>query len=362
MPSASVEVAQPVVTDHDARACRESLRVGSRSFHAAAFLLPRSFREPAAALYAFCRTADDAVDDSQRPERDLQRMHRRLDAIYAGIPGSAAEDRAMADVVRQHDLPKALLEALFEGFAWDVEGRRYPTASSLYDYAARVAGSVGVMMAVLMDVRRPDLLARAADLGVAMQLTNIARDVGEDARAGRLYLPLEWLHEEGIDPEAFLRDPRFSPGLARITGRLLEHAETLYRRADSGIAGLPGRCRPAIHAARLLYAEIGREVARQGYDSVSQRAVVSGGRKLRLLSARLPGCARAGAPLLGEPVLDETAFLVTSATREDAVPGGDASLLGRVERKYVWVLDLFEQMERRDRMRAQQRLLDETAA
>ena len=362
MPSTSVEVAQTVVTDDDTRACRESLRVGSRSFHAAAFLLPRFFREPAAALYAFCRTADDAVDDSQRPERDLQRMHRRLDAIYAGIPGSAPEDRAMADVVRQYDLPKTLLQALFDGFAWDVEGRRYPTVSSLYDYAARVAGSVGVMMAVLMGVRRPDMLARAADLGVAMQLTNIARDVGEDARAGRLYLPLEWLDDEGMDADAFLRDPRFSPGLARITGRLLAHADTLYRRADSGIAGLPGRCRPAIRAARLLYAEIGHEVARQGYDSVSRRAVVSGGRKLRLLSTRLPVCGCADASLLGLPVLDETAFLVASAAREMALADERASLLTRVERKYVWVLDLFEDMERRDRVRAQRRLVDETVA
>lgn len=362
MSSTSVEFARPVVDDHDARACRESLRVGSRSFHAAAFLLPRSFREPAAALYAFCRTADDAVDDSQCPERDLQRMHRRLDAIYAGIPGRAPEDRALADVVRQYDLPKALLQALFEGFAWDVDGRRYPSISSLYDYAARVAGTVGVMMAVLMGVRQRDMLARAADLGVAMQLTNIARDVGEDARAGRLYLPLEWLDDEGIDPADFLDDPRFSPGIARVTGRLLEHAAGLYRRADSGIAGLPGRCRPAIHAARLLYAEIGHEVARQGYDSVSRRAVVTGGRKLRLLSARLPGCARAKAPLLDEPVLDETAFLVEAAARADAVAAGEESLLGRVERKYVWVLDLFEEMERRDRMRSERRLLDESAA
>ena len=124
-------------------------------------------------------------------------------------------------------------------------------------YAARVAGSVGAMMTVLMGIRDPATLARACDLGVAMQLTNIARDVGEDARSGRLYLPRAWLRAEGIDPDAWLAAPIFTPAIGHVVARLLRAADQLYRRAEDGIAGLPRGCRPAIFAARHIYAAIG---------------------------------------------------------------------------------------------------------
>ncbi len=122
-------------------------------------------------------------------------------------------------VVRRSPCRAPCLDALLEGFAWDAAGRRYDTLDDLLDYAARVAGAVGAMMAVLMGVRDPALLARACDLGVAMQLTNIARDVGEDARAGRLYLPLAWLREAGIDPDAFLADPALQSRFGRCGAR-----------------------------------------------------------------------------------------------------------------------------------------------
>ena len=177
------------VHSSDLVSCRKKLKVGSRSFHAAAMLLPRSFCEPAAVLYAFCRLADDAVDDNPDPAAGLRELHRRLDGVYSEVPFPCTADRALARVVRRHGIPKAVFEAMFEGFAWDAERRRYETLDDLLDYAARVAGTVGVMMALLMGVRDRDRLARAADLGAAMQLSNIARDCGEDARMGRVYLP-----------------------------------------------------------------------------------------------------------------------------------------------------------------------------
>jgi phytoene synthase len=202
-----------------------------------------------------------------------------------------------------------LPEALIEGLAWDSEARRYATLSDLRAYSARVAGTVGAMMTVLMGVRDPAVLARACDLGVAMQLTNIARDVGEDARAGRLFLPLDWLRAEGIDPDAFMRAPAFSPALGRVVMRLLFEAELLYDRAAWGIRGLPTGVRPAIRAARMLYREIGRELARHGHDSVTRRAVVPGWRKRVLLAEALLGfdCPEAGR---GAPALPETQYLV----------------------------------------------------
>ena len=154
--------------------------------------------------------ADDAIDRTAAPRRRLRSLHERLDRIYRGMPVDHPADRAFAAVVERHLIPRALPEALLEGFAWDLNARRYDTIEDLHGYAARVAGCVGVMMTLVMGRRDPAILARACDLGIAMQFTNIARDVGEDARAGRLYLPQQWLREVNIGPNAFLARPAFS--------------------------------------------------------------------------------------------------------------------------------------------------------
>ncbi len=325
----------------DLAACRAAIRHGSKSFHAASRLLPARVRDPALALYAFCRLADDAVDlNAEKPAAVLSLMDR-LDRAYAGRPVDNPADRAFAAMVAEHAMPRALPEALLEGFAWDATGRRYATLSDLRAYAARVAAAVGAMMTVLMGVRDADALARACDLGVAMQLTNIARDVGEDAVEGRLYLPLDWLAEAGMDPEAFLAFPTATPALAVVVRRLLGEAQRLYFRAEAGIAALPIAARPAIFAARLIYAEIGREVRASGYDSVSRRAVTSGGRKAALAAEAL---VRAGVssimprnPVLHAPPLPETAFLVAAAAQ--AAPG-----VARADN----LTSIFRELRRRD--------------
>jgi phytoene synthase len=337
--------------EHDRDVCQDSLKGGSKSFHAASLLLPAGFRADATALYAFCRLADDAIDDQADPTAALVGLRARLDAVYEGQPTSHPADRALAAVVRRHALPRALPEALLEGFAWDAEGRRYEGLDGVIAYSSRVAGAVGAMMAVLMGARDPAMLARASDLGVAMQLTNIARDVGEDAAAGRLYLPLAWLREAGVDPEAFLARPVATPALAGVVRRLLDVAEDLYRRADSGIARLPWRCRPGIYAARVLYREIGREVLRRHCDSVSGRAVVSGRRKLTLLGY-LPMAWVLPAPRLNAEVLAQNRFLVEAVESVEApaaAAGGLLAPLARAEHKVVWVIELFQELERRDR-------------
>jgi phytoene synthase len=332
--------------------CRELLRTGSRTFDAASRVLPSRIRLPAAALYAFCRLADDAVDiDCESPEAALAILRERLEAAYSPAPMDHPVDRAFADVVAAFSIPRELPLALLEGFSWDGAGRRYATLADLEAYGARVAGTVGAMMAVLMGARAPHVLARACDLGVAMQLTNIARDVGEDARAGRLYLPTDWLREEGIDPDAFVANPVFTPAIGRVVARLLAAAEPLYARAADGIAALPSGCRPGMDAARRLYAEIGGEVARRGYDSVSSRAVVPAVRKSRLLVAALgssldpmrrpPEAERAPPPL---PAVRHLVDAVASAPSPDVV--GTRGFADGV----VWMLMLFERLERRERV------------
>jgi phytoene synthase len=349
MPMLSPEIR--LATKADRRACRQKIRTGSKSFAAASLLLPAGLREASTALYAFCRLSDDLIDEEGGSAKAIADLRDRLARAYEGCPADDPVDRAFADMVTRFALPQALPEALIDGLAWDVIGVCCEDVSDLYAYAARVAGSVGAMMTVLMGVRDASMLARACDLGVAMQLSNIARDVGEDARAGRLYLPRSWLREEGIDPEVWLRQPVFTPEIAAVVSRLLSLAEELYDRADSGIRGLPASCRPAIFAARYLYREIGEEVAKRGYDSVSARARVSGRRKIALIGRALAKAAPGGAPASDVPPLGETAYLVQAAAQS---AGFAAAGIGRVARRILWVAELFVSLDARQRLSREQ--------
>ena len=344
MPRRSTDTPHATAADH--AACTALLREGSRTFHAASMLLPGEAREAATAMYAFCRVADDAVDVDGGRIHALAQLRERLSCLYAGKPMPFAPDVAFADVVRRFGIPQALPEALLEGFEWDVLGRRYHDFPELCGYAARVAGTVGAMMCLMMGVRSPRALARACDLGVAMQLTNIARDVGEDARAGRLYLPLDWLRAAGIDPDDWMRRPAFVPQLVPVMRRLLAEADVLYVRAAAGIRELPLSCRPGMEAARILYAQIGREVERAGHDSVSRRAVVPGFRKVVLagkaavtgLLPRSPG---------GWPALRPARYLVDAAVSHDL--GVDAAVRRTLDDRVEWLVNLFHRLETRDR-------------
>ena len=344
----------------DLAACRAALRHGSKTFLAASMLLPRRVHEPASALYAFCRLADDAVDgqdggqqraSASAPQpaerRAVEHLRERIRLAYAGMPQAHAADRALAAVVAHHGIPQALFDALLEGFEWDLQGRRYDSIESLHDYAARVAGTVGAMMALLMGVRTAEGLARACDLGVAMQLSNIARDVGEDARMGRLYLPRHWLAEAGIDADAWLAQPLFSPALGSVVQRLLDAADALYRRVDAGVARLPLACRPGINAARFLYADIGHAVARGGLDSVASRARVPASRKawllLRALAQLTPSASAVAAP-----PLPANRFLVDAGVASCA-PSTQKPQRRSVSDRVVWTAELFARLEQRDR-------------
>jgi phytoene synthase len=321
--------------------CRQMIRAGSKTFYTASLLLPQRVCDAARSLYAFCRVADDLVDASHDPRAAVDELLGRLDRIYRGQPDNQPADRAFADVSARFAIPREIPEALIEGFVWDATGRCYETLGDLHAYAVRVAGTVGAMMSLVMQVRQPSAIARACDLGVAMQLTNIARDVGEDAHNGRLYLPRQWLAEEGLEAAAFLRQPTASPALAALIQRLLGEADVLYARSLAGIAMLPAACRPSIHAARVLYAEIGREVERNGCDSVSRRAVVSTPRKLRLLGVAIAASLR-GAADHAAPAVPQAQFLVDAVSR-----AGEPQRPPRTfDERAQWLTDLFIRLEK----------------
>ncbi len=296
----------------DVATCTAILREGSKSFALAGRVLPQRLRGPVNAVYAFCRQADDAIDTADAPAKAVQQLRLRLDHLYDGAVWTDPVDRALAPVLRQFELPRALFEALLEGFVWDATGRTYATLADLHAYNARVASSVGVIMTRLMGVRDPQVLARACDLGAAMQLTNIARDVGEDARLGRLYLPTTWLQADLPNWHAWLAQPKFHPAIAHATQKLLDEAAWLYERAEEGVAHLPADCRMAIQAARLIYADIGRGVRQRGYNNVDMRAVVPWSRKIWLLCRA--STARWQRPkVLDNACLPQMAFLVANA-------------------------------------------------
>lgn len=301
----------------DLEACARILAAGSKSFAAASLLLPKRMRGAASAFYAFCRVADDLVDFSDDPKLAVVELGARLDRIYAGTPDADPVDRAFARVIEAHTIPRAVVDALIEGFEWDASERAYESLSDVLAYCARVASAVGVVMTMLMGPRDPRTLTRACDLGAAMQLTNICRDVAEDAGRGRLYLPAEWLRERGIDPAHFvahLDDYVGDARVAEIIEALLQVADEHYMRADAGIALLPRDSRAAIRAARLIYADIGRELRKQGCDPTRGRAHTSKARKLWLLARALIRRTPTSTPDRRDaPVIEECRFLVDQA-------------------------------------------------
>ncbi len=205
---------------------RAMMGEGSKSFAQAAALFDRETRAGAYLLYAWCRHCDDVIDGQElghgRETPTPAEQRRRLDGLYAqtrsALAGEPQPDpvfAAFGAVAQRYASPPESALALIDGFAMDVEGRAYRTLDELLLYCWRVAGVVGVMMAHVMGVREAETLRRAQDLGLAFQLTNIARDIVEDAGVGRVYLPGEWLRAAGIQPGNY---PRLLIGSAPLRG------------------------------------------------------------------------------------------------------------------------------------------------
>lgn len=269
---------------------RTSIAKGSKSFAAASRLFGRPMRERAWLLYAWCRACDDLIDGQDhggamalvvdRAER-LAAMRAMVDAAFAGqATGQTAFD-CLAAVAAECALPRRYAVDLLGGFALDAGDWRPETEEDLLRYCYHVAGAVGCMMAIVMGVGPDDedVLDRACDLGLAFQLANIARDVTEDAGAGRCYLPRAWLREaglDGVDPGA--RDAR--PALAMLTARLATMAGRYEASARIGTPALPFRAAWAVLAAAGIYGGIARKVAAEGSRALDRRAGTSGTEKL----------------------------------------------------------------------------------
>jgi phytoene synthase len=271
---------------------RDTIARGSKSFAAASKLFDPVTRERAWLLYAWCRACDDLADGQdlghgmQRVEDAPARLAliraRTADALAGRATGDPAFD-ALGVVAAEVGLPHALVYDVIDGFQLDADDWRPVTERDLYQYCYHVAGAVGGLMAVVMgvDPADRDTLDRACDLGLAFQLANIARDVGEDAAAGRCYLPRDWLGELNVDPVDPLATPDKVAVLARrMAARAVRHEDS----ARVGAARLPWRSAWAVLAAADIYGGIARKVAAAGPQAWERRQTTSKGEKLAAIA------------------------------------------------------------------------------
>lgn len=281
-----------------AAAARLAISRGSKSFALASLLFRPQMKRHAHMLYAWCRHCDDVVDgqnlgfrindaaDAHVPSgADLEKLRAETIRAIAGGDVDGVAFRALKEVVTATHMPADLPLDLLRGFEMDVAAREYAALNDVLEYAYHVAGVVGVMMAVVMGVPATDedTLNRAADLGIAFQLTNICRDVIDDARLGRIYLPHDWLREVGVvpTPEAVLA-PANRHAVWTVALRLLDEADRYYRSAGPGVRRLPIRAGFAVAAARGVYRDIGRVVRQRRSKAWDIRARTSRRRKLAL--------------------------------------------------------------------------------
>lgn len=299
-----------------------AIRAGSKSFALAARLFDPATRDLVWDLYTWCRHCDDVVDGQVlgHGHTTLADLDGRLAALragtaaaFAGTAGDRGPFAALCRVVTATQLPPAFANDHLAGFAMDARGRRYETIDDTLDYAYHVAGVVGLMMAWVMGVRERAVLCRASDLGLAFQLSNIARDVGDDLRAGRVYLPAQWLHDAGVSLVAGAPlDPTSAAAVAPVVARLLAEAERYYDSAWHGVPHLPGRSAWAVATARLIYRDIGRAVANRDAEAWTSRTTVGTALKLaRLVQA---GLATAWTKTLGDRTAPPRAHLFTPST------------------------------------------------
>lgn len=280
----------------------ETIARGSKSFAAASKLFDRRTRDRAWLLYAWCRHCDDVMD-GQALGGEMQAVDdpaTRLATIRVGTARALAGETvgempfdAIGTVSRETNLPRAFIEDHLEGFALDAQDWRPRTENDLLRYSYHVAGAVGCMMAVIMgvDPADEDTLDRASDLGIAFQLANIARDLAEDARAGRCYLPQEWLAELDVPPGEHMR-PIYRARMAAAARWLLQLVEEYEASARVGAARLPPRSRWAVLSAAGIYGDIAREVARRGERAWDTRVATSKADKLRWIGRSGLGALR----------------------------------------------------------------------
>jgi phytoene synthase len=263
------------------------MKKGSKTFSFAAKLFNRDSREGAEFLYTWCRACDDAVDNEPNPQRALEKLKTLRENTSRAFRDASTNDldltfTAFSILNRRHGIEEAHAQALLDGMQMDVEGAVIPDDETLRLYCYRVAGVVGLMMSKVMGVTDSRAERHAIDTGLAMQMTNIARDIREDLDRNRVYLPTTWLTPSAhlaVTNRALAFD---GAAFAPLAKRLVDEAEDLYASGEAGLRYLPLRAALAVGCAQAIYREIGRQVVKRGARAWDTRTVVSLPRKVWL--------------------------------------------------------------------------------
>ncbi len=266
--------------------CLEWMSEHSKSFYFASRFLPNDQRRSVSALYAFCRLTDDLVDEAD-PGTSKTELNNSLDELKSiiiklnqGYTSSNPILQAFGDTIKRHNIPVHYMHELIEGIRMDLNVSKYNTDEELDLYMFRVASTVGLMMThIFLDNPSPETLERASDLGKAMQLTNILRDVKEDFERGRIYLPKVTRDLYRVS-ETDLKGEVTNETLQKLIEFEIVRAKNFYARAELGIKDLPPTAAYTIKVASKVYGEILNEIKRMDYQILHQRAIVSKLRKV----------------------------------------------------------------------------------
>ncbi|MDA1183648.1 MAG: presqualene diphosphate synthase HpnD [Acidobacteria bacterium] len=283
------------------------------SFYYSFLVLPARKRRAIVAVWDFCRAVDDAVDeaaDSAAPESaaaELSMWRAELEACYVEQEGArtgtggpkTSQGKTLKPYIREFNLPRAPFEDLIDGVAMDLDDVRYPTFEALADYCRRVASTVGLICIEIFGYRDPASRTYAVDLGMALQLTNIVRDVAADLQQGRLYLPVEDLERFGVTEDA-LRQGQVTPAVRDLLRFECERAREYYARAAAVLPRVDARSLVAAEIMGGIYFGILRRIERAGYDVFSRRIRVPRPARaliaLRIWARTVPSRLRPGRP------------------------------------------------------------------
>jgi 15-cis-phytoene synthase len=267
----------------DYERCAQVTRRSRSSFYYAFILLPPERRRALHAVYAFCRFIDDIADDEaiREPAMLLKRWREELDRVYSGTP-TRALSRALADSARRFNIPRELFEEIINGVEMDLSRKRYQTWEELRPYCYRVASALGLICIEIFGYRNPSAKVYAENLGLALQLTNILRDIREDADRGRIYLPLEDLARFGVTEDEILGGV-YSPNFVRLMDFEAHRARELYAAAQAALAPEDRGTLLTAEAMRLIYAAILERIIKSNYRVLDRRHSLSAPHKLYLV-------------------------------------------------------------------------------
>lgn len=269
--------------DADYERCAYVTRRSSSNFYYAFMLLPPDRRRALYAVYAFCRFVDDIADDEsiRDPTLLLHRWREELDRVYDGAP-TGAVPRALADSARRFNLPRTHFEEVIAGVEMDLSHKRYATFEDLRLYCYRVASAVGLICIEIFGYQNPSAKTYAENLGLAFQITNILRDVREDAERGRIYIPLEDLSRFKVTEDEILRGV-YSSNFVQLMDFEAKRAQEFYDLAQSALASEDRSTLLTAEAMRLIYGALLERIVKSNYRVLDRRHSLSAPHKLFLV-------------------------------------------------------------------------------